>query len=160
MLKGQRGYLQRYGRLTQIYFSIFRQKLLMMTRSWSVLLTFTLFRMMEGALGYDNNNLQTEFRCQFLESPGLNIAFCMINKMPRLDTVPESTTNLNLGINCMLNLTHLVYSLKTVIREQVCQNKQNGRLTIPLLVQNMQKKVPTARNWSPPIRWQRTLQQI
>ena len=39
-------------------------------------------------------------------NPGLNIANRVIIFFSRLDSVPESTINPNLGINCVSNLTH------------------------------------------------------
>ena len=48
-------------------------------------------------------------------NPGLNIANRVINFFSRLDSVPESTINPNLGINCVSNLTHLARSINSLI---------------------------------------------
>ena len=46
---------------------------------------------------------------------GLNLATRETNFIPRLDSVPESTINLNLGINYLLNLTRLARSINSLI---------------------------------------------
>ena len=48
-------------------------------------------------------------------NPGLNIANRVIIFFSRLDSVPESTINPNLGINCVSNLTHLARSINSLI---------------------------------------------
>ena len=48
-------------------------------------------------------------------NPGLNIANRVINFFSRLDSVPESTINPNLRINCVSNLTHLARSINSLI---------------------------------------------
>ena len=48
-------------------------------------------------------------------NPGLNIANRVINFFSRLDSVPESAINPNLGINCVSNLTHLARSINSLI---------------------------------------------
>ena len=65
-----------------------------------------------------------------IANPGLNIANREINFIPRLDSVPESTMTTNLGINWVVNLTHLARTINSIIGGggwgSVFQNKQNG----------------------------------
>ena len=49
---------------------------------------------------------------------GLNLANRGIHFVSRLDSVPESMINLNLGINYALILTHLPRSIKSLIGEK------------------------------------------
>ena len=56
--------------------------------------------------------------------------FCQGIKVLRLDSVPESTIKTNLGINYVLNLTHLARMIYSLIGGKVCQKIQNGRLTV------------------------------
>ena len=46
---------------------------------------------------------------------GLNLTNRGISVIPRLDSVPESTINFNLGMNYVLNLTHLARSINSLI---------------------------------------------
>ena len=59
---------------------------------------------------------------------GLNLANPGLKFILRLDSVPESTINTNLGINEGLNLIHLARSINSLIGGKLDQNKQNGGL--------------------------------
>ena len=88
----------------------------------------------------------------FLESwlsliQDFNIPNRGINFIPRLDSVPESTIKTNLGINYVLNLTHLVRTLNSLIGGKSLSKYTKWRT---YCFTNMQKKVPTARNWPLP----------
>ena len=58
---------------------------------------------------------------------GLNIANRRINFIPLLDSVPESTINLNLGINLMLNLTHLARTINSLIGGKILSKQTKWR---------------------------------
>ena len=71
-----------------------------------------------------------------IANPGLNIANREINFIPRLDSVPESTMTTNLGINWVVNLTHLARTINSIIGGGECFSKQeNGgsSLLFPLI---------------------------
>ena len=51
----------------------------------------------------------------FITDSGLNIASRGINFIPGLDSVHESTIKTNLGINFVLNLTHLARMMNSLI---------------------------------------------
>ena len=73
---------------------------------------------------------------------------------PRLREISEALTNL--GINYVLNLTHLVRTLNSLIGGKSLSKYTKWRT---YCFTNMQKKVPTARNWPLPTNRWRTSQQ-
>ena len=69
---------------------------------------------------------------------GLNLANRGINVIPRLDSVPESTINFNLGMNYVFNLTHLARSINSQIGRKI--ELKTNKIADLLLEQIREKK--------------------
>ena len=69
---------------------------------------------------------------------GLNLANRGINVIPRLDSVPESTINFNLGMNYVFNLTHLARSINSQIGRKI--ELKTNKMADLLLEQIREKK--------------------
>ena len=92
-----------------------------------------------------------------IANSGLNIANRRINFIPRLDSVPESTIKNNLGINYVLNLTHLARTINSLIGRKSLSKQTKWRT---YCFRKTRKKVPTSRNWPRPTNSRRTSQKI
>ena len=104
----------------------------------------------------NNSSCHCSWKADYHYNSGLNIANCGINFIPRLDSVPESTIKTNLGIKYVLNLIHLARMINSLIGGKSLSKHTKWQT---YCFTNMQKKVPTARNWPLPTNRWRTSQQ-
>ena len=90
----------------------------------------------------NNSSCHCSWKDDYHES-GLNITNRGVNFIPRLDSVPESTIKTNLGINYVLNLSHLARTINSLIGGKRLSKHTKWRT---YCFTNIQKKIPTARN--------------